>query len=100
MIENALKWSIDTSKIAIYGESAGGYLVACVSMELAKRNESSLVKFAWMEMAAVSNHWFDRTSRNSTPIEWRDRKGYFTGLKCNCPSDSDIENEKMKHLVE
>ena len=81
MIENAAKWNIDPSKIALYGESAGGYLVACVSMELAQRNESHLVKFAWVDMAAVSNHWFERTRQNSTAIEWRDRNGYFNGLK-------------------
>ena len=92
MIENARKWSIDASRIGLYGESAGGYIVASVSMELAKQNESHIIKFAWLDMAPVSNHWFERTRKNSNPIEWRDRNNYLNKLKYNCPSDSDIHS--------
>jgi acetyl esterase len=69
IVENAKSFNIDPSRIAIGGESSGGYITACCSMQLAKKNESHLVKFAWLDIAAVSNHWFERTEVNSTWIE-------------------------------
>ena len=89
VIENAAKFNLDPSRIAIGGESSGGYLTACVSMELAKKNESQLVKFAWMDIPAVSNHWLSRTEENSSETEAPNILGHVCCIKLNA---TDFEN--------
>ena len=91
ILSNPKKFKIDPKRIAINGESSGGYLVACVSMELAKRDESHLVKFAWLDVAMVSNHWLSRTKENSSEVEWRSLSGQLGPLECNA---TDWENQK------
>jgi acetyl esterase/lipase len=73
--QNAHIFNVDPKRIAIFGESSGGNMTACCSMELAKRSESHLVKFAWMDIAFVSNHWFSRTKENSSEREWVSLEG-------------------------
>jgi acetyl esterase/lipase len=45
VIDNAEKLNIDEHRIAIMGESGGGYITAGCAMRLAERNEGHLVKF-------------------------------------------------------
>ena len=55
--ENADELGVDSTRIATMGESHGGHTVAAVSIQLARRGEGSLLKFAWADIPAVSNRW-------------------------------------------
>ena len=81
VLENAARFNIDPNRVAIGGESSGGHLTGCLSMELARRNESHLVKFAWMDIPAVSNHWFSRTDENSSYTEKPNAKGHINCMR-------------------
>ena len=73
-LKNPSKNTRTQSKIFIGGESSGGCHTALCSMELAKHNEAGLVKFAWMDIAAVSDHWCVRTMLVS--VRWRGLEGF------------------------
>jgi len=45
VIGNAEKFGVDVDKIAIFGESGGGWITTGVGMMLAERDEGDLVKF-------------------------------------------------------
>jgi acetyl esterase len=45
VLKNHSKYGINPRRVAIFGESGGAYIVDCVGMMLAERNESDLVKF-------------------------------------------------------
>ena len=45
VIANAERLGIDANRIALMGESGGGYITGGVSMRLAEADESHLVKF-------------------------------------------------------
>jgi acetyl esterase/lipase len=91
ILEHAEEFNIDPARLMIGGESSGGNMTACCCMELAKRNESHLVKCAWMDIAFVSNHWFNRTKENSYQIEWDHLEGTLGPMECNA---TDWENQK------
>lgn len=55
--ELAEQFQVDEGRIGIYGISSGGYLAAGVAHELARRDESSLVKLVIADVPAVSDHW-------------------------------------------
>lgn len=55
LLKNADKLGVDSSRVFIAGESGGGYITAGVSMRLAERNESHLVKFQAQLSAMVSD---------------------------------------------
>ena len=55
IISNADKLGIDKNRIAIFGESAGGYLTAAVSVLLADNNEGNLVKFQFPQIAVIGD---------------------------------------------
>lgn len=57
VIEKANEYNIDTSRLAIIGESGGGYMAAGVAMELAKKNESHLVKVVIVDLPMVFSGW-------------------------------------------
>ena len=60
IVDNAATYNIDTKRICVTGESSGGYLTSAVGYELAKRNESHLVKLLMVDIPMVaSNTWFD-----------------------------------------
>lgn len=75
IVDHATEFNLDPRRIAIGGESAGGAHTALCSYQLAMHNCSHLVKFAWMDIAAVSNHWFDRTAENCRDWVERDSVG-------------------------
>ena len=54
---NADKYNIDKHRICIYGESGGAYIVAGVSLMLAERDESHIVKFQYQQIPMVENIW-------------------------------------------
>lgn len=96
IVENAAKFNIDPSKIVIGGESAGGCHTAMCCHELAKRNESGLVKFAWMDIAAVSDHWLDRTEKNSRDwLEGESAMGNICPLECLVKHTEDFEKSDL-----
>jgi len=47
IIKESEKYQINPNQICIAGESGGGYIVAGVSLMLAQKNESHLVRFQY-----------------------------------------------------
>jgi acetyl esterase len=66
IMKEAENLGLDVKRIAIGGEWSGAHLTACVCMELAKHDESKLIKFAWLDVPSVSSHWLERTPENSS----------------------------------
>ena len=58
IISNAEKLNIDPNKIAIAGESGGGYICFSTMVLMAQRNESSLVKLAMPYIPMISDYCF------------------------------------------
>lgn len=79
IVKNATELGLDTERIAIGGESSGGHLTACVCMELAKKDESNLIKMAWLDVPAVSSHWLDR-STDLNYVEAASKDGHLNWL--------------------
>merc|ERR1711892_719719 len=61
IVANADKLGIDPKRIAIAGESGGGYVCAGAMVKLAQENESSLVKLAIPIIAQISSYCFGPT---------------------------------------
>jgi acetyl esterase/lipase len=63
VIDNASSLSVDPSRVAIMGESGGGYLTAGLSVMLAQRDEAHLVKLAVPVIPMVDDYaWNDPKS--------------------------------------
>lgn len=59
--QNATRFNLDPTRIVIGGESAGGCHTAMCCYQLAKHNDSHLIKFAFMDIAACAVcHFLDR----------------------------------------
>jgi len=58
VIKNADRFNIDSEKIAIMGESGGGYICCGLELMLAQRGESDLVKLAILSQAMVDDYSF------------------------------------------
>lgn len=84
--KNAASFNVDPTRIAMGGESSGGGHTAICSYELAKNNCAHLIKFAWMDIAACSNHWFERTADNCRDwVEAASIPGTWGPLECFVP---------------
>ena len=60
--QNADYLGLDAQRIALHGESGGGYLCAGVAMELAKRNEGHLLKCVIPDIPMLnSDVWVSQT---------------------------------------
>jgi acetyl esterase/lipase len=60
LFKNCSKYKIDPERICVTGESSGGYITTGIGMELAKRNESHLVKVMIPDLPMItSNTWLD-----------------------------------------
>lgn len=57
VIENADALGIDKTKVAISGESSGGYLATGVGMKLAEKDESHLVKLCFPIIPMTSDYY-------------------------------------------
>jgi acetyl esterase len=68
VIANAEELGIDANRIALMGESGGGYLTAGVSMRLAEADEGHLVKFQVQVIPMTSNAFL--TKEDSHFDEW------------------------------
>jgi len=53
VIANAKTYGVDPKQIMIFGESGGAYIVAGVSILLAERNESHLIKLQFQQIPMV-----------------------------------------------
>jgi len=62
VVDNADALNIDATKIAIMGESGGGYLVYGVEVMLAQKNEANLIKLAIPVIPMVDDYCFGDTS--------------------------------------
>jgi len=51
------------------GESSGGMIVMAVAMELAKNDESHLIKYALADVPACSFEWFRKEKETLREIE-------------------------------
>ena len=65
---NASELGIDPSKIAMAGESGGGYICAGAMVQLALKDQSSLVKLAIPVIAMVDDYAFGSTD-SMTKVE-------------------------------
>jgi acetyl esterase len=79
ILKNAAEWGLDTDRIVIGGESSGANVTACVCMELAKNDESKLIKYAWLDVPAVSSHWLERTE-DLNYVEAASKEGHLNWL--------------------
>ena len=59
----------DTSRLALFGTSAGGHMVIGMAMIMAQRNESHLVKLVVPHIAAMSAVWLDH-KKDSPELNW------------------------------
>ena len=55
--ENYEEFNIDPNFIGLYGESAGAYMACGVSMVLAQRKETTIVKTVFMDMPMIHAGW-------------------------------------------
>merc|ERR1712142_68145 len=62
VVKNADKFNIDAEKIAIMGESGGGYICCGLEVMLAQKEESNLVKLAILSIAMVDDSSFGSLS--------------------------------------
>jgi len=63
VVDNAGTLGVDSSKVAIMGESGGGHLTASLCVMLAQKDESSLVKLAMPVIPMVDDYaWTDPLS--------------------------------------
>jgi acetyl esterase len=76
IIQNADKYSIDKTRICIQGESSGGMLTVAVAMELAKNNESNLIKYAVADVPACSFEWFRKERKDLSEIGQAVQEGH------------------------
>jgi len=58
VVKNAEKFNIESEKIAIMGESGGGYICCGLEVMLAQKEESNLVKLAILSVAMVDDSSF------------------------------------------
>jgi len=68
VIANAKELGIDANRIAIMGESGGGYICGGVAIELAKRGEGGLIRFQLQAIPMTSNAML--TKPDSDFEEW------------------------------
>lgn len=57
-LANATSLGVDKSRVAIMGDSGGGYITAGVGIRLAEAGERDLIKFQMQMVPMVSNHAF------------------------------------------
>ena len=53
----------------MHGESSGGMLAMAVAMELAKNNESNLIKYVLADVPACSFEWFRKKREDLREVE-------------------------------
>ncbi len=58
IVENASEFGIDPSKIAIHGESGGGYVAGSALVMMAQKNEGHLIKLAILAIAMIDDYEF------------------------------------------
>jgi len=98
IVKNAATFNLDPAKIVIGGESAGGCHTAMCMYQLALAGEANLVKFAMMDIAAVSNHWYERTAENSMSwLEFESAKGTIVPNAMLVKHPLKYEDEKAKN---
>jgi acetyl esterase len=68
-LKNADTFHIDSSRVCVQGESSGGMLTMAVAMELAKHDESHLIKYALADVPACSFEWFRKERGTLREIE-------------------------------
>lgn len=94
VIENTATYNIDTKRICVTGESSGGYLTAAVGYELAKRDESHLVKLLFCDIPMVaSNTWLDLPDDKLRPVALKCKKQHIASTLMNMTDD--FENIKQ-----
>eukprot|EP00935_MAST-01C_sp_MAST-1C-sp1_P002428 g2428.t1 len=64
IIAEADNYDVDVGRIALTGETAGGYTALGVAMELAKRGEGSLAKLVMTDMGAFNNDFLEECPIN------------------------------------
>lgn len=70
--ENYDEFNVNPNCIGLYGESAGAYMACGVSMILAMRKETSMVKTVFMDMPMVSANWLNEgATMNEVEKNWK-----------------------------
>jgi len=76
VVENSQVLKVDPSRVAIWGESGGGYLTAALGVMLAQKNESHLVKLAVPHIPMLDDLCF-----NDTASMTKDEQGNAPGQR-------------------
>tara|TARA_B110000285_G_C14923768_1_gene513912 strand:- start:207 stop:854 length:648 start_codon:yes stop_codon:yes gene_type:complete len=95
VLQKADTYHIDASRVCMHGESSGGMLVMAVAMELAKNNESHLIKYVLADVPACSFEWFRKKREDLREVEQAVYTGHKDTFKfvCEDPAKSlDLAN--------
>lgn len=90
MIQEAERFKLDTARAAIHGESSGGNVSMCVAMELAKRKEAGLVRFAASHIGAFNSDFLTEPDEDpagdelKTDLHSACHKGHMSGMALSC----------------
>lgn len=93
--EHAAELNINPANITYGGDSAGGGHAAMLSYQLALRDEQHLVKFCYMDVGPVSDHWFDLKEEDKLhEFEYACRIGTIVPMATYCTHDETIEGAR------
>ena len=63
------KYYFDKARVAIRGESHGGYTALTVAREAAKLDEPNLIKFVWLDIPAITNDFVPKWKEPETEVQ-------------------------------
>lgn len=98
VIDHAERFNIDRSRIAIAGESGGGYLCAGVAMQLAKNDESHLVKLCVPDKPMIYHGWVTKEFCELDLVAQWSKKQHLNTLKLLCANWQKQFNEKDPYI--
>ena len=91
VIAEAETYGVDTERIALTGENAGGYTAVGVAMELAKKDEGGLVKLVVTDVGAINNDFLTVPDIESSELYLKPKQLHLESLAYLCADYTDYE---------